>query len=182
MTATRSFLLLWLAAAAMPAIAQSPHSSKHHLHMTYHRNVAWPDPFAEADAMQTIAPFEQMKRNGWQSHNTIGSMLFIDGGTELSPSGHQRVGWIATQSPTARRQIFVAAGATEQSTDGRIASVNRAIANLRDGGPSPGVYVTHARTQTSSGALVTKINRDRFANMPPPVLPAASQGGGAMPE
>ncbi len=178
MTPARTCLLLAAAAAmTLPAAAQSM-PMKHHAHMTYHRNVAWPDPFGEADAMQTIAPFEQMKRNGWRSHNTVGTPLFVDGGVKLSPAGHQRVGWIATQAPVERRQIYVAAGVTEEATNQRVAAVNRAVANLQTDSPGPAVYVTYAGTATSPGALVTKINRDRFANMPPPILPQADGGGG----
>lgn len=149
----------------------------HGLHIGYHRNNAWPQPFLEADAMQVVAPFEVMKRNGWRKHNTIGHELFRKGDSALLAAGHRRVRWIATQSPENRRQVFVLRGRDEQATEARVASVRQTLAEIEWPGASPEIFVTDVEPSTASGAWATKINRDRLEQMAAPRLPSVSAGG-----
>jgi len=149
----------------------------HRKKMAYYRSTAWPDPFNEADALQTMAPFEVMKRNGWRTHNTIGHELFRAGDCALLASGQNRVRWIATQSPAHRRTIYVLEGGTPEDTAARTAAVREALAGFPDDGMPTQVLVTRSVPATTPGALATKINRDRFENTPTPKLPSTSASG-----
>ncbi|MEM6363868.1 MAG: hypothetical protein AAF539_07935 [Planctomycetota bacterium] len=147
------------------------------MHKGYHRNVAWPDPFNEADAIQTVAPFEVMKRNGWRAHNTIGHALFRQGDGALLASGQNRVRWIATQAPISHREIHVMQGATAEETQARMKSVRDAVASLQPNGPAPQVFVTAIEAPSVPGAIITKISRDRLEALPAPKLPDTSAAG-----
>ncbi len=151
----------------------------HNLHVGYHRNNAWPDPFNEVDAADVISPFEIMKANGWKMHNTIGHELFRGGDGALLASGYRRVHWIATQAPTARRTVYVLRGNSQQETDARVDSVRHTLANLYVNGPTPAVLVTDVEPATASGAWATKINREWLEHLTAPRLPTESASGNA---
>lgn len=164
------------AAAASTATADW-HDFWHRAAIDYHRNNAWPEPFAEADAAQVIAPFEVMKQNGWRLHNTIGHALFREGDGALMASGGQMVQWVATQAPASRRAIFVLRGRTNEETDARVASVKQTLANTLMRGPAPPIYITDVDPASSSGAWAMKINRSWIENLPTPELPRTSVQG-----
>ncbi|SMP53847.1 hypothetical protein SAMN06265222_104162 [Neorhodopirellula lusitana] len=149
----------------------------HRQKMAYYRNQAWPDPFNEADAVQVVQPFEIMKNNGWRTHNTIGHALFRAGDGALLASGQNRVRWIATQSPTARREIYVLQGRTQEETKARMASVREAVAHYVGDGVEPTILVTTTEPSTTPGAIATKINRDRIEQMALPKLPTTTASG-----
>ncbi|MFG0267874.1 MAG: hypothetical protein ACF8AM_22385 [Rhodopirellula sp. JB055] len=150
----------------------------HQMHVGYHRNVAWPDPFNEVDAVQTVMPFEAMKRNGWRMHNTIGHELFRGGDGALLAAGQNRVRWIATQAPEGRREIYVLRGVTQEETQSRIKAVQEAVDGyVLAGQPQPQVLVTTIEPATSPGVVATKINRERLEQMAAPKLPTTSAAG-----
>lgn len=149
----------------------------HSMHIGYHRNNAWPQPFVEADAMQVVAPFEIMKRNGWRKHNTIGHELFRKGDSALLAAGQRRLHWIATQAPEARRQVFVLRGRDQQETDARVAAVQQKLKQIGPHSRPPEVFVTDIEPSTASGAWATKINRDWLEQMAAPRLPSTSPAG-----
>ena len=149
----------------------------HGLHVGYARNNAWPDPFNEVDAQQVIQPFEIMKANGWRTHTTIGHELFRNGDGALLAAGHKRVHWIATQAPQARRAVHVLRGSNPQETQARVASVQSTLAAINIQGPQPQVLVTDVEPSLSSGAIATKLHRERLDNLPAPRLPEQSASG-----
>tara|TARA_R110002049_G_scaffold27321_2_gene94152 strand:+ start:319131 stop:319661 length:531 start_codon:yes stop_codon:yes gene_type:complete len=151
----------------------------HKMHVGLHRNNAWPDPFREIDAMQVVAPFDAMKRNGWRLQNTVGHELFREGDGALLAAGSNRVRWIATQAPEARRQVFVLRGRSESETEARVASVRETLASVRVSGATPSVLVTDIVPPSSSGARATQINRAWMTEMPKPKLPSTSAAGTA---
>ncbi len=149
----------------------------HGSHLGFHRNNAWPDPFNEVDARQVIAPFEIMKANGWRLHNTIGHELFRDGDGALLAAGHRRIHWIATQSPEARRTIYVLQGTSQDETDARVAAVESTLDKIVINGNQPQVLVTDVEPPSSSGAWATKINREWLEHLTAPRLPSSSSSG-----
>ena len=149
----------------------------HGMHVGFHRNNAWPDPFNEVDAAQVIAPFEVMKANGWRLHNTIGHELFRPGDGALMASGNRRVHWIATQAPESRRTVFILKGQSEAETAARVASVQATLAKIPMDGPSPQVLVTAIEPPTASGDWATKINREWLDHLTAPRLPSQSATG-----
>lgn len=176
----KSTILVFLLMATVSATATADFGSwLHRQKMTYFRNSAWPDPFNEADALDTVAPFEIMKHNGWRSHNTIGNNLFRSEDGALLASGQNRIRWIATQCPEAHREIHVLEGRTAEETANRIESVRHAIKSLNQEGIQPRVFVTTIEPSTTPGAIATKINRDRLEQMAAPKLPTTTASGQA---
>ncbi|TWU56930.1 hypothetical protein Poly51_28480 [Rubripirellula tenax] len=172
------FVLAFLAVGVTATSASADwHTFWHNMNVGYHRNNAWPDPFNEVDAMQVVQPFEIMKHNGWRLHNTIGHELFREGDGALLASGSRRVQWIATQAPSAHRELFVMRGLTPEETQSRIASVHQTLASLNLQGQTPAVMVTDVEPGTSSGAWATKVSREWLEGMPAPRLPQVSASG-----
>ena len=149
----------------------------HGLHVGFHRNNAWPDPFNEVDAAHVIAPFEVMKTNGWRLHNTIGHESFRGGDGALLASGHKRVHWIATQAPESRRIVYVLRGETEPETAARVSSVQTTLDKIAMDGEAPRVLVTSIEPPVASGAWATKINREWLDHLTAPRLPSQSSSG-----
>ena len=175
----RVLAAMLLVGATGQTVSADWHEFWHGVRVGFHRNNAWPDPFNEADAMQVVRPFEIMKRNGWRVHNTIGHELFREGDGALLAAGHNRVQWIATQSPAARRQVFVLRGRTDAETRARVTSVERALAHVGTSGPEAQVLVTEAEPGTAPGPWATKVNRAALEQMPMPRLPSKSSSGQA---
>lgn len=143
----------------------------------YRRNNAWPEPFQELDAIAVITPFEIQKNNGWKLNNTIGAEKFRLADSELQPSGRETLRWIATQAPVTRREVQVLRGRTQEETEARIASVEKALEQYTFNGPAPAVTVTDRLPPSYSGAWATKINRDWLEQLAAPVLPSQTSQG-----
>ncbi len=161
-----------------PSIAQADWNTiRQRTHVTQARVNAWPQPFTDVDARQTVAPFDAMKHNGWRLHNTIGSELFRDSDAALVSAGHNRVHWIVSQAPADRRVIYVLRGRSIQETEARLASVRQSIAAVNHSGPPPQLMLTDIEPTTASGAWATQINRDWMEALPAPKLPGTSATG-----
>ncbi|QEG38945.1 hypothetical protein UC8_09050 [Roseimaritima ulvae] len=185
-TMKRTIPLACLAAATLTSLANGPQATagewwdnlKHEMHVVYHRNNAWPQPFAELSAAQTRAPFEVMKQKGWLLHNTIGHELFRDGDGALTAAGRNRVHWIATQAPANHRVVHVLRGASEAETEARVEAVRVALNHMYISGPQPPVYITEIQPATSPGMRASQISRAAMTNMPAPKLPASNSSTG----
>jgi hypothetical protein len=162
-----------------PDVSADWHSFCHSVHVDYHRNNAWPQPFTDDSVRQTVAPFEVMKQNGWRLHNTIGNELFRDGDGALLAAGNNRVNWIASQAPADRRVVYVLRGRTEAETAARLASVRDTLSRVQINGPAPQLMITEIEPTTASGARLTQINRDWLDVLPSPKLPSTSSTGSA---
>lgn len=149
-------------------------STKRDFKLTYHRNNVWPQPFSEAAAAQTRAPFEVMKQKGWLLHNTIGHELFRSGDGALTAAGRDRLRWIAIEAPVDRRVVHVLRGNSEAETEARVESVRTALAHIYIPGNAPQVFITDINPATSSGTMATQISRQRMENMVPPTLPSTT--------
>ena len=176
----RAVIALVMVSMTASIAAADWNSFWHNFHVDKARNNAWPDPFNEIDAMQVVAPFEVMKRNGWRLHHTIGNELFRKGDGALMAAGHRHVHWIATQAPPHRRQIHVLQGSSEAETQARLASVKSSLDSYsQQYGPKPTVMVTTREPSQSNGAQAMQINRSYLEEMPPPKLPSTSAAGTA---
>lgn len=143
----------------------------------YHRNNAWPDPFNEVDARQVIQPFEQMKANGWQLHNTISHELFREGDGVLTSAGNEKIRYIATQAPVARRNVFVLRGKSKRETDLRLASVRDSLGSIETQGQPVGVFLTDKQPSAFAGAWAVKVSREYLEHLPLPKLPELTASG-----
>ena len=114
----------------------------HRVSVDWHRNNAWPKPFAAADREAYFAPLRVQNDNGWRLQNTLVHQLFNSESQELNQAGEMKVHWIVTQAPMHRRTVYVLRGSNPEATAIRVDSVQQAIANLVPSGPLPEVLLT----------------------------------------
>jgi hypothetical protein len=150
----------------------------------FHRNNAWPEPFATADRAAQRQPFCLMVDNGWKMQNTIGTFLFDGNSQQLNTAGEHLVKWIVQQAPIHRRAVFVLKGDTPDATQARIASVQAAVARFACEGENPPVILTCTEPPGWPASYVDQMSQQFQATIPAPRLPAAStdtggEGGGS---
>jgi hypothetical protein len=148
----------------------------HRVHVDWHRNNAWPEPFLSADRAAQREPFCIQADNGWKLQNTVGTYLFDDN-QQLNTAGDLHVKWIVTQAPQHRRAVFVLKGDTAEATAARVASVNAAVTKYA-GGAMPPVMVTDTEPVGWSGSYVDAIGQQYQASVPSPRLGGTGGGGG----
>jgi len=177
------FAVTGMMLAAAPAQAQTMgekwDSFWHRVHVDWHRNNAWPEPFITADRAAQREPFCIMTDNGWKMQNTVGSYLFDDN-QQLNKAGELHVRWIVTQAPLHRRAVFVLKADNAEATAARVASVNAAVTKYA-GGAMPPVMVTDSEPAGWSGSYVDAIGQQYQSSVPAPRLPGSggdSGGGG----
>ncbi|MHB0960950.1 MAG: hypothetical protein ACYC6N_30860 [Pirellulaceae bacterium] len=146
------------------------------VHLDWHRNNAWPEPFSLVDRQAAKAPMTIMVDKGWQLQNTIPDELFHPETQELTRAGELKVKWIVTQMPAGRRAVYVLRGATIESTDTRVKSVEKAATEVA-GDISPLIGVTDLIPRGGSAAYYERVNSGFETASPPPVLPSMQEAG-----
>lgn len=147
----------------------------HRVHVDWHRNNAWPEPFQSADRAATREPFCLMADNGWKMQNTIGTFLFDPSTHELNQAGELLVKWIVTQAPVHRRAVFVLKADTAEHTKVRVDSVTAAVNKYTQGHGAP-ICLTDTEPTGWSGSYVDAMTQQFQATIPAPRLPDASGG------
>ncbi len=148
------------------------------VHLDWHRNNAWPEPFNQVDRQATRMPIEIMTDRGWQLQNTIPNELFDGETQELTRAGELKVQWILTQMPTRRRTVFVLRGKTAEITETRLKSVEKAALDVVGETASNMIAVTDLIPRGGSGAYYERVSAGYESSMPPPRLPEMTESGG----
>jgi hypothetical protein len=149
----------------------------HNVHVGWHRNNEWPEPFICADRGYGVAPFAVMIANGWQRQNLIGENYFEEGSKRLNHAGIERIRYILRQAPVEHRVFFVQRDLNDQITDMRVDAVQETIASLQPKGPLPDVIVSNMVPEGRSAEIVTA-ELNGYAKSPPtPRLSAHSASG-----
>ena len=146
------------------------------VHVDWHRNNAWYEPFNLVDRESVRAPIAIMVDKGWQLQNTIPDELFNSETQELTRAGELKVQWILTQMPARRRAVFVLRGSTPDITATRVKSVEKAAAGVV-GGASTLITVTDVIPRDGSASYYERINISYESSIPPPRLPAMQETG-----
>ena len=166
------------AMAANGEAKQKVHDWWYRSKVDWHRNNAWPEPFATADRAAQRAPFCLMVDNGWKMQNTVGTFLFDSSTQQLNTAGEHLVRWIVQQAPQHRRAVFVLKGDTAEATQSRVASVQVAVAKYACAGENPPVILTMTEPPGWPASYVDQMSQQFQATMPAPRLPGESSGGG----
>ncbi len=146
------------------------------VHLDWHRNNAWPEPFNATDKAAQRAAFPPMVDRGWQLQNTIPDQLFNTETQELTRAGELKVKWIVTQMPTRRRTVFVMRGSTPEITDLRMKSVSKVIGEVGNG-PGAMVAVTDIIPRDGSASAYERTLTSYDSAQPAPQLPARQESG-----
>jgi hypothetical protein len=140
------------------------------VHLDWHRNNAWPEPFSSTDKAAAQAPWPIMIDRGWQVQNTIPDQLFHSETQELTHAGELKVKWIITQMPVKRRSVFVMRGSTQEITELRLKSVNKVIAEAGNGVAAM-VAVTDIVPRDGSASAYERTLTQFDTSQPSPQLP-----------
>ncbi len=169
------------ASADWHSIKAGWHSYWDRVHLDWHRNNAWPEPFIQVDRQAALAPIDMMVNNGWQLQNTIPHQLFDPETQELTRAGQLKVQRTLTQMPTRRRMVFVLKGKTADITEMRLKSVEKAAAEVVGDSASTMIVVTDVEPRGGSGSYYERVNSGYESSTPPPRLPEMSEsdGGGS---
>jgi hypothetical protein len=151
---------------------------KYRCKVDWHRNNAWPEPFATADRAAQREPFCLMVDNGWKMQNTIGTFLFDPTSQQLNTAGEHLVRWIVQQAPQHRRAVFVLKGDSPEATQARVDSVQVAVARFACAGESPPVILTTTEPAGWPASYVDTMTQQFQATIPSPRLPAGGAEGG----
>ena len=154
------------------------HSFWDRVHVDWHRNNAWPDPFVEVDRNSIRTTMGVQVDNGWRLQNTISTELFNPETQELTRAGELKVEWILTQMPAERRTVFVLRGRTAEITKTRLKSVEKAAATTLGDTTQAAIAVTDIIPRGGSGDYYERVNRGYDNSVPPPRLPQADGASG----
>lgn len=142
----------------------------HRVELDWHRSNNWPDSFAEADREAAALPLAAMASAGWKLQNTLGGQFFETEEQTLNDSGQIKVRWIAIQTPTNRRIIYVLRGTTSQQTAKRVESVQEFVDKLSLD-TRPELLLTDVDPPGGSGEYFDAVDRQRKTCIPAPKLP-----------
>ncbi len=147
------------------------------VHLDWHRNNAWPEPFSQVDRRTVEAPIATMVDKGWQLQNTIPNELFDAETQQLTRTGELKVQWILTQMPSRRRVVFVLKGKSAEVTEVRLRSVEKAAVEVvGDLAPSM-IAVTEMVPRNGSGSYYERVNAGYESTTPAPRLPEMESTG-----
>ncbi len=148
----------------------------HSVHVGYHRNMEWPQPFSAADRNYAVAPFAVMIANGWQRQNLIGENYFDEDNKKLNGPGLERVRYILRQAPVEHRVLFVQRDLNDEITQRRVEMVQDAVASLQPKGPLPEVVISNMVPEGRSADLVSAELKGYITSAPTPRVGGASSG------
>ena len=152
------FMQSGTASADWQSIKTKWHCYWDRVHLDWHRNNAWPEPFVQVDRKAVLTPLEIMTDKGWQLQNTIPHQLFDAETQELTRAGQLKVQLILTQMPTRRRMVFVLKGKTAEITETRLRSVEKAAVEVMGDAATNMIAVTDVIPRDGSGAYYERIN------------------------
>ncbi len=149
--------------------------AKEVLHRDFKRNNCWPRPFSVPAREATRAPFFSMIDNGWRRQNLLGDHYFAKDSDELTRAGALKIRWIMTQTPPARRILFVQRGLSSEQTVARVNAVEKVASQFVVEG-APTIIQTDIMAQGWPADYVDAVDQKWRASIPPPRLPEASRG------
>ena len=147
------------------------------VHLDFHRNNSWPEPFYQIDREAVRGPFNVMKDVGWRHETTMVGYFFDATSNELTVAGQRKIDWIVRHAPLHRRSVFVLRGESQEVTSARVDAVQREISRILPEGELPPVMVTDRGPQGSPGQYFDTIGRQYIESIPSPRLPSSSGGG-----
>jgi len=147
-------------------------------HRAWFLNRAWPDPFVGPDRAAARAPFAVMVSKGWQEQNTLSLEHFETGSAELNETGRLKVADILINTPPQYRTIFVERSWEGPTTQQRMESVEKFVADRMPEFAPISVAETIRKRPGTAGDMTDTTLRNWQATQPTPRLPAAQ--GSAM--
>ena len=147
------------------------------VHLDFHRNNCWDEPFTSADRRLVRAPFAAMINSGWRSQNTLGQHYFDRETNALNQAGEQKLYWIVTHAPEPYRTVFVTESRESEVSEKRIDSVQQALVTMLPDQPLPAVLPTRDEPRGWPADYIDAIDRKQKSSIPSPRLPSFRAAG-----
>jgi hypothetical protein len=157
------------------------HEFWHRVHLDFHRNNCWDEPFTSIDRRAARVPFVNMVHSGWRTQNTLGQHYFHPETQVLNEAGERKLYWIVTNAPEQYRTIYVAGTHESGVVEQRVDAVQQALVKLVPDQPLPAVIPAKNEPRGWPAEYIDTIDRKVHASIPNPRLPtfrsAGSMGG-----
>lgn len=150
------------------------HAYWNRVHLDWHRNNAWPEPFQTMDRHATRTFQMAQTAKAWQLQTTLGHHFFDPDTQQLNVAGQYQLHWIVTQAPANHRTVYVARGENDRATNRRIDEVRRFVDSISWPQPAPEIVQTDLVPPAASGDRLDKMWEMRKGVIPAPTLPASS--------
>jgi hypothetical protein len=148
------------------------------VHLDFHRNNCWDEPFTSIDRRATRAPFAAMVENGWRAQNTLGLYYFHPETHVLNEAGERKLHWIVTSAPEQFRTVYVTGSYQPDVAEKRVDSVQQALVRMLPDQPLPAVIPAKGEPRAWPAEYIDTIDRKIHASIPNPRLPAFRSAGG----
>lgn len=149
------------------------HSYWNRVHVDWHRNNAWPEPFQTNDRQAVRVMLAAQTEKAWQLQTTLGNQYFDPETQQLNAAGQRQLYWIVSQAPESHRTVRVLRGHNDQATQVRMQDVERTMALMLNDGPYPAVVQSDLVPPAANGDRLDKMWEMRKNAVNAPALPAA---------
>ncbi len=147
------------------------------VHLDFHRNNCWDEPFTSLDRRAARTPFAAMIQSGWRSQNTLGVHYFDRETNVLNEAGERKLFWIVTQVPEQHRTIYVSKSPESEVSERRVDSVQQALVKMLPDQSLPAVLPTPNEPNGWPADYIDAIDRKQQSTIPPPRLPSFQAAG-----
>ena len=148
------------------------------VHLDFHRNNCWDEPFSSVDRRAERAPFAAMVRSGWRTQNTLGQHYFDRETQVLNEAGQRRLYWILNSAPPELRTIYVSQSIDPTKSEQRVDAVQQSLASMLPGESLPPVVSAALEPRGWPAEYIDTIDRKATSSIPSPRLPNFKQAGG----
>jgi hypothetical protein len=173
-----SLLAISLGVASVGSAHAGWHEFWDRVHLDFHRNNCWSEPFSSIDRRAACVPFATMVQNGWRSQNTLGHHYFNPESNTLNDAGERKLHLILTTSPEQFRTVYVTQSHEAHVSEKRVDSVQQALARLLPNETLPAVVPVQVEPRTWPAEYIDTIDRKVHSTIPSPRLPAFQAAGG----
>ena len=152
------------------------------VHLDFHRNNCWSEPFSSLDRRTVHAPFQAMEMKGWRTQNTLGYHYFDPETQALNEAGQRKLQLILNMSPDQFRTVYVTQAFEQTDSEKRLDSVQQSLAKLLPNQSLPEVIPVDTEPRGWPAEHVDQIERKMYSTIASPRLPgfqAAGGGGGS---
>jgi len=152
-----------------------------HMVADWRENNCWPNGLPEPDRQQVLSTLETQIQNGWRRQNLLSDFHFEPETGQLNSAGEEKLRWILWEVPEKHRIVYVARSIHPSETEARMASVQKAAAQMMGDRPLPPILPSELSPIGWPSAQVDAIHRKFQETMPPPRLKAPTNPGSSNP-
>ena len=150
---------------------------KHHAHIVYQRNEAWPKPFQCHDRQLYFANFYPMYQRGYEIESTLTDNHFDRETNKLNSAGKRKIAGIMQNMPKHRRNIYVFEKGDAEITQARVADVRVSVDEWFGHLGAPKIATTTNPVYYQSGVEVQQFTSNFLGALPTPGIAIGGGGG-----